>query len=225
MKRKFSGITAAILDVILPAVCVNCGAEVLGPKLLCSRCAESIIIRKAPKRIGSRFLFAAADYNDPSVQRLVKAMKYSGIWKAGYPISEIIMSHLEISGFKQSFPITENAFIVPIPIHFVKRWKRGFNQSEILADIVAKKIGIPVVKALRRRRWTPPQSRMASDGIRFLNIKGCFSLSRSARKIPRRSAIIILDDIVTSGETMKEAAGVLKPLRPSAIFFVSAASR
>lgn len=204
---------------------MNCGAEVSGSGLLCSRCAESIIIRKAPRRIGGRFLFAAADYRNPSVRSLIKIMKYSGIWKAGFPIAEIMLKHFEVSGFKQAISGFKKAFIVPVPMHFAKKWKRGFNQSEILADIVAKRIGVPVVKALRRQRWTPPQSRMADDRMRSLNISNCFSLSCSAQKIPRKSVIIILDDVVTSGETIKEAAKILKPLRPSGIFFVSAASR
>lgn len=224
-KHKIFGFISSLVDVILPAICVNCGAEVSGSGLLCPRCLKSIIIRKAPRKIGSRFLFAAADYGDPAVRNLVKAMKYSGIWKAGLPLVDIIGKHLEISGFMQTIPDKDKSFIIPVPIHFLKKWRRGFNQSEIMANIMGKKLGVPAVRALKRRRWTPPQSGMAGDKTRSLNVKGCFSLSRRAAAIPRKSALIILDDVVTSGGTIKEAARALRPLHPYQIIFVSAASR
>jgi len=222
---KVPRLFSAALDVILPSVCANCGAEAFGAELLCSRCSGSIIVRKAPRKTGSRFLFSAGDYKDPAIRSLIKTMKYSGVWKAGYPLADLMLRHFEISGFRQMLPKDGKIFIVPVPIHFLKKWKRGFNQSEILSDIIGQKLGAATVKALNRRGWTPPQSKIADDKTRSLNITGCFSLSRRAKDIPPKSMIILLDDVVTSGSTIKEAARALRPLHPSLIVYASTASR
>ena len=220
----FNNIFNSILDIVMPGLCINCKAEVSGPSLLCVRCRESIIIRKAPRRIGSRLLFAAADYRDPAIRNLVKIMKYERVWKAGKPIADIMLQHLEIAGLKKVLPEKNKIFIVPIPIHFLKKWFRGFNQSEILADIIGCALQIQVTPALNRQKWTLPQNTITDNKIRSLNIQSCFTLSQNAKNIPPKSVIILLDDIVTSGETMKEAAQTLKPLRPLKIIFISAVS-
>ena len=220
----FSNISNNILDVVMPGLCVNCKAEVSGPDLLCTQCYKSIIVRKAPRCIGSRPLFAATDYRDPAIRNLIKIMKYERVWKASKPIADIMLKHLELAGFTKNFSLENKVFIIPIPIHFLKKWFRGFNQSEILADIIGRNLQIQVMAALSRKKWTPPQNSITDDKIRSLNIQSCFALSQSAKNIPPKSVIILLDDIVTSGATMKEAARILKPLRPLKIIFVSAVS-
>jgi len=214
------------MDIIFPGVCVNCKDPVIGANLLCPRCAEAIIIRKAPRQIGSRFLFAATDYNEPSIRSLIKVFKYSRIWRAGEPIAEIMLKHLEISGFEKLIPNNKDeTYIVPIPIHFLKKWQRGFNQTEILSRLIGRKLGVKSVNALVRQKRTIPQSKIKDDSLRVLNIKNCFSLSGVAKRIPHKSVIVLVDDIVTSGETLKEATRVLGSLRPARIIYVSVASR
>jgi len=220
----FNNISHNILDIVMSPICINCKAEISGSKLLCARCRESIIIRKTPRHIGSRPLFAATDYRDPAIRNLIKIMKYERIWKAGSLIADIMLKHLELAGFTKNFSIEHKIFIVPVPIHFFKKWFRGFNQSEILADIIGRNLQIQVMPALKRQKWTPPQNNITDNKIRSLNIQNCFTLSQGAKNIPPKSVIILLDDIVTSGETMKEAAKTLKPLRPLKIIFISTAS-
>jgi len=220
----FNNISRNILDVIVSPLCINCKAEISGSNLLCAQCRESIIIRKAPRHIGSRLLFAATDYRDPAIRNLIKIMKYERVWKAGSLIADIMLKHLELAGFTKNFSIEHKVFIVPIPIHFFKKWFRGFNQSEIIAKIIGRDLQIQVMPALYRQKWTPPQNNIIDSKIRSLNIQNCFALSQNAKDIPPKSVIILLDDIVTSSETMKEAAKTLKPLRPLKIIFVSAVS-
>ena len=222
--KIFNNAYRDILDVIIPGLCINCKAEVSDSELLCAQCHESIIIRKSPRHVGSRLLFAATDYRDSAIRNLVKIMKYERVWKAGKPIAGIILKHLEIAGFKKVLPEKNKVFIVPVPIHFLKKWSRGFNQSEVLANIIGHNLKIQVTPALNRQKWTPPQNNITDDKIRALNIQKCFVLSQNAKSIPPNSVIILLDDIVTSGETMKEAAKILKPLRPLKIIFMSAVS-
>lgn len=214
-----------IIDAILPSICINCKKDTYHSNLLCPHCANSIIIRASYKKIDKYILFSATDYKDIAMQKLIKTMKYNSLWLAGRPIANIILKHLEYAGLMKHITKDTPVFIVPIPIHFIKKWQRGFNQSEILAKIISKKLNIPMILALRRYRWSAPQNKISSDKFKQANIKNCFTLNTTSKTIPEKSIIIILDDIVTSGSTMKEAALVLRPLRPSKIIFISATSR
>lgn len=218
-----------VLDVILPPVCANCGAPISGNEkdmMLCRNCALSVIIRKAPVKMGSFLLFAAAGYAEPPIRNLIKILKYGGIIDASRPLSEFVFRHLEISGFMNAIPPDSRVFIVPVPIYFAKKFKRGFDQSEEMAKLISERVSIPVARVLRRKKATLPQSNMKNENSRSLNVKDCFRLERKeAVKIPKRSVIILFDDIITSGSTMKEAAKALRPLCPSKILLVCAASR
>lgn len=228
MKHKFVSkilrIAYSVLDVIAPRLCANCGKEAYNFALLCDHCAKSIIIATSPQQIGKHLLFSATDYRDSAAQNLIKTMKYDCVISAGAPLAKIILQHLDIAGFKQIIPSDKNIFLVPVPIHFIKQLRRGFNQSEILANIIGNNLGITVIKALRRRIYTTAQSNIADNKVRSLNIKNCFALARGAIKIPPKSVIIILDDVVTSGATIKEAARIIKPLHPSQVIFISASA-
>jgi predicted amidophosphoribosyltransferase len=107
----------------------------------------------------------------------------------------------------------------------IKKWKRGFDQAEEMAKLIGKELSVPVIRALKRRKWTVPQSDIKDNDFRELNIKGCFGLTKRSKAISKGSIIIIFDDIVTSGATMKEAGRIIRSLRPSKIFLVSVASR
>lgn len=214
-----------IIDAILPSICINCKKDTNHSNLLCSHCTNSIIIHASYKKIGKYILFSATDYKNNAMQKLIKTMKYNSMWLAGRPIANIILKHLECAGLIKHITKDASVFIIPIPIHFIKKWQRGFNQSEILAKIISRRLNIPMILALRRYKWSVPQNKISSDKLKQHNIKNCFTLSAVSKTIPEKSIIIILDDIVTSGSTMKEAALVLRPLRPSKIIFVSATSR
>jgi ComF family protein len=215
----------AVFDTIFPGICVNCKDDVVGQSLLCSRCEESIIVRKVPKQIGNRFLFASTEYENPVARNLIKVFKYSRIWRAGEKIAEIMLKHLEMSEFEKLIENKDNTYIVPVPIHFLKKWQRGFNQAEVLSELLGKNLGIKYINALKRHRRTIPQNKIKSDHLRLINIQNCFSLSRRAHRVPKGATIILVDDIATSGETLKEATRVLRSLHPSQIIYVSFASR
>ncbi len=104
--------------------------------------------------------------------------------------------------------------IVPIPMYWSRRLRRGINSPEILARCLGRHLGVPVAqKLLVRTRNTPPQKDLM-PGERFRNVRGAFRLGRGG--VPggperlQDSRIILVDDILTTGATCSEAAGVLK---------------
>jgi ComF family protein len=99
-------------------------------------------------------------------------------------------------------------FIVPVPLHWWRRWQRGYNQSETLARAVAAALRIPFRKSwLRRIRNTPRQvDQTATD--RRTNVRGAFR-SR-LRPEARGKTILLVDDVLTTGTTASEAARALR---------------
>lgn len=97
--------------------------------------------------------------------------------------------------------------VVPMPLYWVRRWRRGFNQSDVLARAVARRSGIPVVRAVRRARSTAPQASLSRAGRRR-NVQGAFAPRRGVDV--RGLRILLVDDVLTTGATANACAGALK---------------
>ncbi|MAG60098.1 hypothetical protein CMO96_04925 [Candidatus Woesebacteria bacterium] len=98
--------------------------------------------------------------------------------------------------------------IVPIPLHWTRNNRRGFNHAEEIAKILAQIMQWRVASPLRRKKMTGSQVGL-KEKEREKNIKDAFVLD-SDHLIPKSSKILLFDDVWTSGSTMKEAVKVLK---------------
>ena len=97
-------------------------------------------------------------------------------------------------------------FILPVPMHRKKLRERGFNQSLELAKIFAQKIDVPVIRqGFEKQRHTPAQS-MLNRTERLVNLKRSFLISSD---VIRNKKILLLDDIMTTGATLKECSQTL----------------
>ncbi|MFA6929978.1 MAG: ComF family protein [Lentisphaeria bacterium] len=96
--------------------------------------------------------------------------------------------------------------LVPVPLHWSRLWKRGFNQSALLAELIGKSLQIPVCHALRRCRRTSQQAGLSKEE-RGKNLKNAFGI-RQAQTIQNQS-ILLIDDVFTTGNTLHEATRIL----------------
>jgi predicted amidophosphoribosyltransferase len=87
--------------------------------------------------------------------------------------------------------------------------RSGVNSPELLAECLGKKLGIPVVRTLRRRRYTRPQKDVLPHE-RFRNVRGAFGLRLWHGKRLKDARVLLVDDILTTGATCSEAAKLLK---------------
>ena len=111
-------------------------------------------------------------------------------------ISEYVCQHRGVWGDVDA--------IVPVPLHPRRYAERGFNQARLLADILGQKIGRPVVDLLKRDRYTLQQAKLSREE-RQLNVHHAFLNSNF-----NANAVLLVDDVFTTGATMQECARVLK---------------
>jgi ComF family protein len=97
--------------------------------------------------------------------------------------------------------------IAPVPLHWWRKWRRGFNQSELLAHALSKRTGAPVIAALRRTRATAAQAGL-SNTARRRNVTGAFS-SRTSLSLNGKH-VLLIDDVMTTGATASACAIALK---------------
>jgi ComF family protein len=127
---------------------------------------------------------------------LIHLLKYGRVKTLARPLSVLLAQALPRD---EVFDAT-----VPVPLYWLRRIKRGFNQSELLARGLARRTGIPMLKALRRVRPTPTQAGL-SNSARRQNVASAF---RSQGVQEKR--ILLIDDVMTTGATAAACALALK---------------
>jgi ComF family protein len=139
---------------------------------------------------------------DDAMGDVIHAFKYGNHPAHGRALGKVMASR-----FSACFSDIE--LIVPVPMYRKKERSRGFNQANILAREIARDTGIAYdCKSLLRVRDTAAQSGLTAPA-RKVNLAGAFSLSGNSRAIVNKN-ILLVDDIMTTGSTLHECAGVLK---------------
>lgn len=141
-------------------------------------------------------------YRQSKAQRLLKHAKY---YKKHTAYWDIILSN---SNFFQKYVSKENSVFVPVPMNFLRRWKRWYNQSEKIVEYLSQICEIPVNDNLViRSRFTKQQSKLSAEK-RKNNLQNSFSL-KIGQIIDKDTIIYIVDDIISTGATVHEFAKLL----------------
>lgn len=198
------------LDLLFPPVCLVCRKRLtetfsftLIYSFLCPSCSQKIQINTTvDKKTG---LAAAVSYSDEIPRQLIFLLKYQKIKTAAVPLGEILTQYL----IRNLALDIRNFSIVPIPLHWRREKKRGFNQACLIAEQLSRNTGRPVLKnALKRIRNTPSQVELKEKKKRAMNVYGCFAVENPEFLTSKN--IIILDDVSTSGATMQEAVKTVR---------------
>lgn len=104
--------------------------------------------------------------------------------------------------------LTKNSVLLPIPLSSQKERRRGYNQAELLARSLSLRFSLPVVSWLKRTKNTRSQTELNRQE-RSQNVVGVFGL-RSNVQFDQHTTVFLIDDVLTTGATLSEAAAVLK---------------
>ena len=184
----------SVLNFLFPQKCVGCGKK---NKILCQECLKRI---DYPAFLKCNNIFAASDYNDETVKKAIWLLKYRGIKQIAEPLAELIKQRIwEKIKFK-------DATIIPIPLSRTRMRERGFNQSELIAKYLSDKV---ITNVLYKIKETASQVSLKNREERLNNLKDCFAIKNP--EIIKDKNIILIDDVSTTGATVREARKVLRP--------------
>lgn len=210
-----------ISKILFPPQCLVC-TKSTASDLLCEECFRAIPVLETMRcgTCGARLpngkkichadtpyrLAAATNYDIPGVRTLIHKLKFRRIRKAAEPLGDLIVRHLSYLNLDFG-----NFTIVPLPLSRRREYERGFNQAEEIARHIAHKIGGEIAvnsDILKRTRNTKPQTETGTKKERLENVRLCFAVDNPI--LIRRKNILLLDDVTTSGATLREAAQTLK---------------
>lgn len=219
----------SFIALFYPKVCLTCGVSLQGNEnILCAWCMHTLpetgyhcsvnnpVSELFYGRILLNHAFAFLFFDKESRYRhLIYQLKYHGRKEAGIFLGKLIGSRILEADFK-----TIDA-IVPVPLHPSKQRRRGYNQSEVLAEGVSSILKKPVLKdAISRKVITSTQTKKGRFE-RWLNVEGIFQCDNPERLEGRH--ILLIDDVVTTGATLEALASPILRLNGTSISIATAA--
>ncbi|MBP5311619.1 MAG: ComF family protein [Clostridia bacterium] len=207
VKKRLKGLAKVITDLAFPPVCVICGNYC--DHDICGECLK-LIFRSSKGKMelpglysyGSLYFYAR--YSGP-VKELIGRYKFRGEMWLGRRIGSILFEF-----FREE--LRDYDCIVYVPVSRTSFRKRGFDQCHEIAYEVSKRTGIGIMEIIESNSRSPKQSRLKRD-LRRDNVSGRFrlkeGLSARDRERLRGSRILLIDDILTTGSTLRECASIL----------------
>ena len=207
---------ATMRDAILfPPFCAYCKVFQKQPLIVCANCLALIKpIVSTDIIISSAYamkVLAISDYQEP-LKSLIIAKSWSD------SIASQQLGHLIWT--MTYFKYLPCDILVPVPLHWTRYAKRGFNQAEIMAQVLAEKKGCSVENLVKRVKRTPFQSTLAVID-RSQNVADAFVLKDPSRSLAGKH-IVIVDDLMTTGATLKAIAKELARAKPASLSAVLA---
>ncbi len=181
----------------LPGICRRCAAELPGAG---RRNGECRLCRDLNLRFDSAV--AVGNYHR-TLSELIVRMKGQRDEALAWQLGRLLAARVTELWPEQRFDM-----IVPVPAWWGRRLKRGFVASEVIAQSVGKSLGLPVDRRVLRCGRSVAKQGTLSTPARFRNVAGLFQL-RAGRAV-KGKAVLLVDDVMTSGATVSQAAAVLK---------------
>lgn len=226
----------AACDILLPRLCIVCGQKLLlDEKHICLECladlpqtyfwtmSHNLMADKFNENIEAnlglddheRYAYAASlfFYHSEANYRLIpQQIKYHGNLAAGRYFGMMLGRRLA-----SSEQFTDVDLIVPVPLHWTRKWKRGYNQAEIIALGVASQLGVPVrTDLLVRKHRTMTQTKVSVEEKKK-NVSGAFAACPENIDGVQYRHILLIDDIFTTGNTSISCFLALRQIFPPSV--------
>ena len=194
---------AYLWGLLFPPKCVLCGSVLKdGEQDLCKVCrVEAPLFPNRKRKLQFLDSFAAVWYYEKNIRRSLLRFKFYG--KRSYAKSYGRLLAMELlNEHPDGFDI-----LTWVPISPLRKLRRGYDQVELIAKAVGTELGVEPVPLLKKIRSNPPQARISGEARRRAKVLGVYALREDAAVHGKK--IVLLDDILTTGATMGEAARVL----------------
>lgn len=218
----------SFLDLFFPKRCVSC--EKIGSYIcpdcftkiktvstpICPVCTKPAIHGLTHPVCRSRYtpdgLVCLFSYSGP-IRKTIHKLKFDSLFDVVPDLSRLAKEEIEENELLYQFFVNDYPLVVPIPLHWYRERQRGFNQATLLASAVSRKWGLKFLgEVLIRDRYTKPQAMLKKEE-RKENVKGVFKVNESFSPnilVSQYPSILLVDDVWTTGATMKECGKILK---------------
>lgn len=224
-----------VLDFCYPPACAVCDEPAEGlfcPKCetalrelqaerFCERCARPLGEGAACAFCHGRGLrrieriVVLGKFDDP-LKQIIHLIKYHHRWPLAESMADRLLESEAVKGL-----LTETDRLVPVPLYRWRRFARGYNQAEVIARRLGRRCRIRVVQPAIRWRHTETQTHLHSRAARMANLRDAFVLVRP--ETIRGRHIVLVDDVITTGATLRALARALLPAKPASICAIALA--
>lgn len=245
MDKIFNGLKikdfgVALLDMAMPRLCVVCASTLLlRERCICTSCLMDLPlthfwkqsrnpmadrfneqIQKALSSTSSpipyepyAYAVSLFFYNSESPYKCIpRHLKYEGGIASGRFFAAMLADRMKGSEFFSDIDL-----ILPVPLHWRRRRKRGYNQAEVIASELASVLAVPMnSKLLLRTRYTQSQINVSVE-TKGENVRGAFALSKSVSKVKMPRHVLIVDDTFTTGSTLNACRDALRTVWPPSV--------
>lgn len=240
MRERITEGMRAAADVILPRTCTVCGTRLnLNERHLCLHCMAELPLTHFWERSHNpmadrfnlliergvdscltegrleRYAFAAALFfydGEGDYRRIPHQLKYHGNLSLGRHFGRMLGVRLRSS---ECFKDVDA--VIPVPLHWTRRWKRGYNQAEVIAEEVARELGVFMrTDILRRSRRTRTQTKVSPEE-KAANVKGAFEADKARALEDNLRHILLVDDVFTTGSTLHNCFLALRAVLPVSV--------
>jgi len=188
-----------------PPICTPCHTDLPWIDRACPRCAKPVVAD-----LSAGVCCAVCQQDPPPFTTTVAALSYSFPVDAAIKAMKFRRKLFYVPAFVHTLLISAEKLpagidaLLPVPLHWRRQARRGFNQAAELCGPISKQTGIKPINNVVRRRPTPYQSGLAAT-LRRGNLRFAFSVQGQVRA----RHVLIVDDVITTGETCRELAQVL----------------
>ncbi|MBN2348335.1 MAG: ComF family protein [Bacteroidales bacterium] len=206
-------------ELFFPKLCAACSNNLLGSEdIFCSYCLYHLPkteFHNDPENKISQLFWGRVHienatsflyyYKGSKYQKAIHEFKYRGKKQIGHFIGKLFGSDLKSSPFNQV------DILIPVPLHFKKLKKRGFNQSEIIAMGMAESLGKPVESNLIERTVATKTQTKKSRYARWTNVEGIFNCKNTTKL--QHKHVLLVDDVITTGSTLEACANAISHIK------------
>lgn len=224
----------ALLDLFFPRKCIVCGKKLnVSEEHLCLYCFSDLPLTRfwtlnhnpmsdafnaalqqdiRDNQPREHYAFATALFfyeSEAGYRHIPYQIKYHGNISAGRYFGRMLGRKIAEAEW-----MSDVDMVIPVPLHWRRRWSRGYNQAEIIAGEVAHELGVPMrTDVLKRVRYTETQTKLEVEA-KSRNVSGAFKANKVHDAVRH---VLIVDDVFTTGSTMKACHQALREVLPPSV--------